>query len=80
MMISVFDGVENLVVKEENAAHQHFLLFPQSFQKGFFLGVVKSPDCVVKSGSQCLDPYKVQVYHLKNKLQVPSIDWPPRYN
>ena len=37
-MIYVHDRVENI------ADDQHFLLFPQSFQK-----VVKSWDCVVKS-------------------------------
>ena len=29
MIISIFDGVENLVGKGENAGQQHFLLFPQ---------------------------------------------------
>ena len=48
-MISVFDRVENIVGKGENAGYQHFLLFPQCFQKASFLGVVKSQDCVVKS-------------------------------
>ena len=32
-MISVFYMVENIVEKEENAGYQHFLLFPQCFQK-----------------------------------------------
>ena len=49
MMISVIDRVENIVGKGENAGCQHFLLFPQCFQKASFLGVVKSRDCVVKS-------------------------------
>ena len=31
MMISLFDGVENTVGKEENAGYQHFLLFQQCF-------------------------------------------------
>ena len=31
MMIFVFDRVENIVGKGENAGYQHFLLFPQSF-------------------------------------------------
>ena len=39
---------ENIVGKGENAGYQHFLLFPQCFQKGFFQGGVKSRDCVVK--------------------------------
>ena len=51
MMISVLNRVENIVGKEENAGYQHFPLFPQCFQKGFFLGVVKSRDCVVKRES-----------------------------
>ena len=29
--ITVFNGVENIVGKGENAGYQHFLLFPQSF-------------------------------------------------
>ena len=33
MMISVFDRVENILGKGENAGYQHFLLFPQCFQK-----------------------------------------------
>ena len=50
MMTSVFERVENITGKGENASHQHFLLFPQCFQKTSFLeGVVKSRDCVVKA-------------------------------
>ena len=45
----VLNKIENIVGKEENADYQHFLLFPQCFQKAFPLGVVKSRDCVVKS-------------------------------
>ena len=33
IMIPVFDSVENNVGKGENAGYQHFLLFPQCFQK-----------------------------------------------
>ena len=36
MMISLYDKVENIVGKGENAGYQHFLLFPQCFQKAFF--------------------------------------------
>ena len=36
MIISVFDGVEYIVGKVENAGFQHFLLFPQCFEKAFF--------------------------------------------
>ena len=31
--------------KGENAGNQHFLLFYQCFQKGFFPRIVKSMDC-----------------------------------
>ena len=29
----LLDKIENIVGKEENAGYQHFLLFPQCFQK-----------------------------------------------
>ena len=32
----VLERVENIVEKGENAGYQHFLLFPQCFQKAFF--------------------------------------------
>ena len=48
-MISIFDRVENIVGKGENASYQHFLLFPQCFPKASFLGVVKIRDCVLES-------------------------------
>ena len=38
IIISVFDRVENNVGKGENAGYQHFLLFPQCFQKYSFSG------------------------------------------
>ena len=31
----VLDSIENIAGKEENAGYQHFLLFPQCFQKAF---------------------------------------------
>ena len=31
----VFHRIESIVGKEENAGYQHFLLFPQCFQKAF---------------------------------------------
>ena len=34
-MISAYDGIENIVGKGENAGEQHFLLFPQFFQKAY---------------------------------------------
>ena len=41
IMISVFDRVENIVGKGENAGYQHFSPFPTMFSKGFILGFVK---------------------------------------
>ena len=41
MMISIFYRVENIVGKGENAGYQHFLLFPQCFQKASLLGSLK---------------------------------------
>ena len=48
MMISVFDRAENIVGKEENAGYQHFLLFPQCFQKVLLIRVVKTWECAEK--------------------------------
>ena len=36
MIISVFGSVQNIVGKGENAGYQHFLLFPQCFEKASF--------------------------------------------
>ena len=36
IIISVFDRVENIVRKGENAGYQHFLFSPHCFQKTFF--------------------------------------------
>ena len=49
MFIFIFDMVENIVEKGENAGCQHFLVFLQCFQKIFYLRVVKYRDCVGKS-------------------------------
>ena len=43
----VFGSIENIAGKGENAGHQHFLLFPTLFSKGFFFKIIKSRDCVV---------------------------------
>ena len=37
----VLQRVENIVGKGENAGYQHFLLFPQCFQKPSFSGSLK---------------------------------------
>ena len=36
-----YGRVENIVGKGENAGYQHFLLFPQCFQKATFSGSLK---------------------------------------
>ena len=41
MMICVTDRVENTVGKGENVGYQHFLLFPQCFQKSSLPGLLK---------------------------------------
>ena len=33
MIISVFDKIENIMGKGENAGYQHFILFPRCFQR-----------------------------------------------
>ena len=48
-MISLCDREENTVGRGENAGYQHFLLFLMVFSVAFYLDVVKSRDCVVKS-------------------------------
>ena len=37
----VLGKVENIVGKGENAGYQHFLLFPQHFQKVSYTGLLK---------------------------------------
>ena len=37
----VFGRVENIMGNGENAGYQHFLLFPQCFQKASFPGLLK---------------------------------------
>ena len=41
MMIFVHDKEENIARKGGNAGHQHFLRFPQCFQKFFVLRLLK---------------------------------------
>ena len=41
MVKLVFERVENIAGKGENAGHQHFLLFPLCFQKFTFSGSLK---------------------------------------
>ena len=44
----VMGRVENIIGKGENAGYQHFLLFPQCFQKVLFIRAITSRDFVVK--------------------------------
>ena len=44
----VFDRVEKIVGKGENAGYQHFVLFPHCFQQPSSFRVHKLGDCVVK--------------------------------
>ena len=48
-MVSVFDRLENIVGKGGNASLTAFPPFSTMFSKGFFLMVVNSRDCVVKT-------------------------------
>ena len=41
IMIFIFDRVENTVGEGESVGYQHFLLFPQCFQKASFSGSLK---------------------------------------
>ena len=44
----VFQRIENILEKGENAVYQHFLFFPTLFSKLFFPGDVKNRDHAVK--------------------------------
>ena len=44
MISTPLEIVENIVGKEENAANQHFLLFPQFFPKAFTPGLLNLRD------------------------------------
>ena len=47
MTVFIFDEIENIVGKGENAGYQHFLLFPTMFSKAFFLRILYTRDCVL---------------------------------
>ena len=59
--------VENIAGKRENAGHQHFLLFPQCFQKVSVSGSVKSGLCGkgLRKVSTCSDPEKEDLWEKK---------------
>ena len=44
MVRFVYGRAENTVGKRENAGYQHFLLFPQCFQKALLCRVIKNHD------------------------------------
>ena len=59
IMIYIFDTVENIVGKGENAGYKHFPLFPQCFQKASFSGslIILRPSCslvYLRNYLQCL--------------------------
>ena len=58
MMIPVFDRVENIVGKGENAGYQHFLLVPQCFSKPSSLRSLKVQ----------IVWYRVNPYHIKVQI------------
>ena len=75
MMIFVFDSIQNIVGKVENAGYQHFRLFPQCFQNVLLCRVVISLDCVVESYSlaewwqhKLNEAYKWLDFFLKRKI------------
>ena len=59
-MIYVFDRVENIVGKGQNAGYQHFLLFPQCFQKLSFSGSLKV--VIVSEHALVFTLFAVQVF------------------
>ena len=51
IMQFVFDRYENIVGTGENVIYQHFLFYPQGFQKGFYLMGDKSRNCMGKGNT-----------------------------
>ena len=68
---SVLAGVENIVGKGGNAVYQHFLLFPQYFEKVFASATLKVKDCVV-SGCHCFR-HGISLYGMVFKAVFNSI-------
>ena len=63
----VFDGIENIVGKGENAGYQHFLLCPQYFQKASQHIIRRQNFRLVQIETNCRRHFKV---HLKWKISV----------
>ena len=68
MIISVFDRVENIVGKGENADYQHFLLFPQCFEKASFPD--KSKGVIVWEWVDKKNGDSMEITHQISLLQV----------
>ena len=51
----ILERVENTVGKGENAGYQHFLLFPQCFQKAFYTRSLKMCGEELRRNIQFLD-------------------------
>ena len=72
-MISVFDRVENIVGKGENAGYQHVLLLPQCFQKPSFFRVVKTLDSLPNNiilGKSKLEAFSDHKIRLTQNLKL----------
>ena len=61
-----FGWIENIAEKGENAGYQHFLLFPQCFQKPFFAGFKVGMVWQGVKGNERIRPRKLKI----NKQKV----------
>ena len=76
MMIYLFDRVEDIVGKGENAGYQHFLLFPQCFQKDFFSKGCKISGYQVKGSPTFLKFHITFRYCLTDSHTMTPFDTP----
>ena len=76
MMISLYDRVEKIVGKGENAGYQHFLLFPQCFQKASFPEASKGVIVWewVNRLTSALMPYKCKIVVFGKESKQKSIN------
>ena len=63
--------LKTVLEKEENAAYQHFLLFPTMLPEAFILGVVKARDCWVKGNNDIQLKAALDTFH-KHLREIPS--------
>ena len=79
MIIILYDRVENIVGKGENAGYQHFLLFPQCFQKAYSQGCKTSGLCgkelkeFQESMDRCTGCHNVTDIHVSLKAVLNTI-------